>query len=106
MPNSYGHAKDFFDGNVPDGAKNKQRNLTQYKNLSSSKPKVNDLLVFSGTTFNKFGHIAIISEVTENSIEVIQQNVGTKTRASFKLTHNKAKWNIVNRQVLGWLRKE
>jgi len=106
MPNSYGHAKDFFNNSIKDGAINKQRNLTQYKNPSSSKPRVNDLVVFSGTTFNKFGHVAIISEATENSIEVIQQNVGAKTRASFKLKKNGVKWRIESEQGLGWLRKE
>jgi len=105
MPNSYGHAKDFFNGSVKDGGINKQRNLTQYKNSSASKPKVNDLVIFAGSKFNKYGHVAIISKVTENSIEIVQQNVGTATRASFKLNNLNSKWNIANDKVLGWLRK-
>ena len=32
MPDSYGHAKDFFDPDVKDGQKNEQRNLFQYTN--------------------------------------------------------------------------
>lgn len=34
MPDTYGHAKDFFDSSLKDGEKNKQRNLIQYLNPS------------------------------------------------------------------------
>ena len=54
MPNSYGHAKDFFDPRLHDGQKNMDRNLIQYSNESGSKPKVDDLLIFSGTRFNSY----------------------------------------------------
>ena len=64
MPDSYGNAKDFFDKSLKDGQKNKQRNLIQYTNYSQTTPKVNDLLIFEGTTFNKYGHVVIISKVT------------------------------------------
>ena len=76
MPDSWGHAKSFFDSNVKDGKLNSTRNLTQYSNPSKSKPKVSDLIIFDGTTFNSYGHVAIISNVTDNSIEIIQQNPG------------------------------
>lgn len=87
MPNSYGHAKDLFNQNLSDGQKSTRRNLTQYTNPSRSKPKVNDLLVYRGTAFNQYGHVAIVSEVTENNIEVIQQNPGPygKSRVKFSI---------------------
>lgn len=69
MPDSYGHAKDFFDKSLKDGQKNKRRNLTQYSNPSRTKPKVNDLIVFEGTSFNKYGHVAIISKVTDKKLK-------------------------------------
>ena len=108
MPESYGHAKDFFDKNIEDGALNKKRGLNQYKNLSKAKPKVNDLLIFSGTVFNKFGHVAIISKVTKDEIEIIQQNAGsaTNSRETFPLIRKAEKWSIDNYRILGWLRKE
>ena len=108
MPDSYGHAKDFFNHSVKDGKKNKQRNLIQYTNSSKSKPKANDLLVFDATPFNKYGHVAIISMVTENTVEIIQQNPGPKgkSRESFKLSKENDRWVIQNKRVLGWLRKE
>ncbi|MDQ7917393.1 CHAP domain-containing protein [Mesonia sp. MT50] len=108
MPNSYGHAKDFFVKGLADGKMMKHRNLIQYTNPSSSKPKGNDLLVFDGHTFNKFGHVAIISKVTENKIEIIQQNPGaySKSRENFTLENKKEKWKIQNKRVLGWLRKK
>ncbi|MBX7183048.1 MAG: CHAP domain-containing protein, partial [Bacteroidia bacterium] len=69
MPDSYGHAKDFFDNTLKDGQKSKKRDLTQYTNPSNTKPKVDDLLIFDGTTFNKYGHVAIVSNVTEKELE-------------------------------------
>lgn len=108
MPESYGHAKDFFDKNIKDGAFNKRRGLNQYTNSSKAKPKVNDLLIFSGTVFNKFGHVAIISKVKEDEIEIIQQNAGSSTnsRETFSIERKKSKWTIDNYRILGWLRKE
>ncbi|MFV0530661.1 MAG: CHAP domain-containing protein [Flavobacteriales bacterium] len=107
MPDSYGHAKDFFDSNLKDGEINKQRNLTQFTNPSKSKPKVNDLVVYSGTILNKYGHVSIISKVTENEIEIIQQNPGSfgKSRERFDLAKEVGKWEIKNNRILGWLRK-
>jgi surface antigen len=108
MPDSYGHAKDFFNSKIKDGAFNKSRGLNQYSNQSKSKPKVNDLIIFSGTVYNKFGHVAIISKVSDDQIEIVQQNAGsaTNTRETFSLIKNKSKWEIANYGVLGWLRKE
>ena len=108
MPDSYGHAKDFFDNSIEDGHLNKKRNLTQYSNPSQSKPKVDDLLIFDGTTFNKYGHVAIVSNVMDNEIEIIQQNPGPfrKSRETFPLDNKDGKWEIKYNQILGWLRKE
>lgn len=108
MPNSYGHAKDFFDSRLADGKNNVDRNLKQYTNGSSTKPRVNDLLIFKATEFNSYGHVAIISAVSKNEIEIIQQNAGafSSSRENFKLLNRNGKWNIQNKQVLGWLRKE
>ena len=108
MPDSYGHAKDFFDKTLIDGQKNKQRDLTQYTNPSQTKPNVDDLLIFDATISNKYGHVAIISKVTENEIEIIQQNPGpfTKSRVNIPLENINGKWNINNKRILGWLRKE
>lgn len=107
MPNSYGHAKDFFNPNIKDGKLNKQRNLIQYTNPSSSKPKVDDLLVYSGTIFNTYGHVSIISQVSDNSIEIIQQNPGPggASRLQFNLKNENGLWKIENHQIMGWLRK-
>ncbi|NOS93771.1 MAG: CHAP domain-containing protein [Cyclobacteriaceae bacterium] len=108
MPDSYGHAKDFFDPAIADGKKSKKRNLIQYSNPSKTKPKVNDLLIFDGTIYNQYGHVAIISGVTENEIEIIQQNPGPSgsSRANFAIEKKDDKWVVINSSVLGWLRKE
>ncbi|PID64097.1 MAG: CHAP domain-containing protein [Gammaproteobacteria bacterium] len=106
MPDSYGHAKDFFNPRLKDGERNTQRDLIQYTNPSRSKPQVNDLVVYSGTLGNRYGHVAIISAVSDNQIEVVQQNVGLKTRDSFALKREQGRWRIDNSRILGWLRKD
>ena len=108
MRDSYGNAKDFFDKSLKDGQKNKQRNLIQYTNLSQTKPKVSDILIFDGTVFNKYGHVAIISKVETDKIEIIQQNPGPhgKSRKMYSLNFENNKWIIKNDRILGWLRKE
>ncbi|KOY88064.1 amidase [bacterium 336/3] len=108
MPDSYGHAKDFFNKKLKDGTFNKQRNLIQYTNPSKIKPKVNDLVVFAPTTFNQYGHVAIVSNVKNDELEIIQQNAGTwgNSREAFKLSQDQRKWQIHHKNLLGWLRKE
>jgi surface antigen len=103
MPDAYGDAKDFYKKSVGDGEENKSRNLLQYKNPSIAKPAVGDLVVFNGTSYNKYGHVAIISDVRKYRIEVIQQNK-SKSRESFFMIKRKGKWHIMNKRILGWLR--
>ena len=106
MPDSYGHAKDFFNEEIPDGQLNKQRNLIQYRNGGVTQPFVDDLVVFAPTVFNSYGHVAIVSGVTENEIEIIQQNPGPfgKSREKFALVKTANGWKIANERILGWLR--
>jgi surface antigen len=108
MPNTYGNAKDFFNASLRDGQLNKDRNLIQYKNGSKTKPKVGDLLVFGAVTFNKYGHVAIVSKASDTEIEMIQQNPGptASSRVSYKVTKKNSKWYIDRSDLLGWLRKE
>lgn len=108
MPDSYGHAKDFYNATISDGALNKKRNLIQYKNPSISKPKADDLLIFDGNVFNPYGHVVIISKVTDKNIEIVQQNPGPlgNSRATISLTQESGKWRIGDSEALGWLRKE
>ncbi|SFC47365.1 CHAP domain-containing protein [Clostridium uliginosum] len=104
MPNVYGNAKDFFDEDIENGHLNEKRGLVQYKNGEDEKPKVDDLLVFTDTTY---GHVVIISEVGDNYIEVIQQNMGESSRDIFDLECKNGKYYIGGkREPAGWLRKE
>ncbi len=104
MPNSYGNAKDFFDSTVADGALNAARGLMQFTNNSAAKPAPDDLLIIDGSRVNPFGHVAIISRVSDGEVEVIQQNTGS-TRNTYDLDMIDGKWGIVSGRVLGWLRK-
>ena len=108
MPHSYGHAKDFFDKSLNDGELNKPRNLIQYRNPGKSKPMVGDIVVYDGNNFNPYGHVAIVSEVRKNFIEIIQQNTGPigKSRATIRLSQIGGNWILEDKALLGWLRKE
>ncbi len=108
MPDSYGHAKDFFDKSIDDGKINPKRDLIQFTNPSADKPKENDLIVFGATNFNPYGHVAIISKVDDNKIEIIQQNPGPNapSRVQYKLIYKDNKWKLNNEKTLGWLRKK
>ena len=107
MPDSYGHAKDFFDKSIADGQLNPKRNLLQFTNPGRSQPQVNDLLVFSATLFNRYGHVAIVSKVSDTEIEIIQQNPGKfkPSRKTIPLTRPSGQWKIGESRIMGWLRK-
>lgn len=107
MPDSYGHALSYYDVEIEDGKLNPKRALIQYKNGGSFKPQVGDLIVFDGNSFNPYGHVAIISEVRENEIEMIQQNPGptAPSRETIKLKTSEGKFRIGRSDCLGWLRK-
>lgn len=105
MPNSYGHAKDFFNRQLSDISYNKARALTQYNNGSSGKPRKNDLIVFAPTANNSFGHVAIVSKVEDNKLQIVQQNAGrgNPTREYIDMHFTNGKW-YVGKGTLGWLR--
>ncbi len=99
MPETYGHAKDFFDGRVADGALNSARGLTQYTNPGASKPQTGDILVLKGG----YGHVGIVTSVENKKLEIIQQNT-FKSRRTFKLIESEGRWMVDNDRVAGWLR--
>ncbi|MGC4118698.1 MAG: CHAP domain-containing protein [Myxococcales bacterium] len=103
MPDGWGHAKSFFDESVADGDCNKARGLVQYINGSSSAPHPDDLMVFDGS----FGHVAIVTDVSEDSVEVIQQNVPGETRQKLDLERADGRFTITGPwRPAGWLRKQ
>ncbi len=104
MPDTFGNAKDFLDNRVPSGKLNHRRGLLQYRNGSIDKPQVDDLLVF---TYGQYGHVAIISKVGDDFIEVVQQNVEGHTRQVLPLSIKSGRYNIGDgTQPVGWLRLE
>lgn len=106
MPDSYGHAREFYSSKFKDGELNTKRNLLQFKNGSLSKPKIKDLIVFDGHEFNPYGHVAIVSKVGDDFIEIIQQNPGpdASSRDRFELYQKGNKWYVSDELTLGWLR--
>ncbi|MFM7710968.1 MAG: CHAP domain-containing protein [Ferruginibacter sp.] len=107
MPDSYGHACDFFDASLMDGQQNSRRALMQFSNPSTCKPQVGDIIVFNKTTSNPYGHVAIVSAINDNVLELIQQNAGPrgKSRVRLPLVCQRGQWFLKQDHVLGWLRK-
>ena len=106
MPDSYGHAKDFYNPTLKDGEYNTKRDLIQFSNPSLVKTHLGDIIVFKPFIFNSYGHVAIISDIQEDSIEIIQQNVWKKTREKIKLNYENGRWVIDSKRVVGRLSKE
>lgn len=104
MPNSYGHAKEFYNKDLGGRGFNKERGLQQYANGGKSMPMKGDLVVFGGKDTNIFGHVGIISKVRNDHIEIIQQNVAKHTRAQYGLKHHNGHYYIDDADILGWLR--
>lgn len=99
MPDGWGHAKSFYDPDVADGKLNKKRGLLQYKNGGNGQPRPDDLVVFTQGTY---GHVAIVTEVGPDYVELIQQNVFLKTRKQLGLQDGKI---IGGNAPAGWLRQ-
>lgn len=106
MPNAYGHARDFFDPALGDGAWNARRGMLQYSNGSGTKPRPDDLLVFAPSLLNRYGHVAVIAAAGAASVEVAQQNPGPfgHSREAFSVAYREGKWFIEGSRILGWLR--
>lgn len=103
MPDGWGHAKSFFDESVPDGGCNRTRGLLQYGNGSRTPPRPDDILVFNE---GSLGHVAIVTEVRADSLEVIQQNVPGSTREEFEFREEDGHiWIRSPYRPAGWLRR-
>lgn len=102
MTDGFGHAKDYFNPEVEHGKLNKQRGLLQFYNGRDEKPQPDDLLVYGG----KYGHVAIVTRVSDGEVEVIQQNIFMHPRETFPLIFNNGTYTIGDKKKPeGWLRK-
>ncbi|MDP3847708.1 MAG: CHAP domain-containing protein [Pseudomonas sp.] len=106
MPDTFGHAKDFFDSLLADSELNSKRAMRQFTNGSAEQPQPDDLLVFGPWLFNRYGHVAIIARIDAASIEIAQQNPGPygSSREHLPLVQREGRWFIEHPRVLGWLR--
>lgn len=106
MPDAYGHAKDFFDASLADGARNVRRDLLQFRNGGQSQPQADDLLVFGPSLLNRYGHVAIVSAVSSGHVEIVQQNPGPfgSSRETIPLQFKDGHYWLQNQRILGWLR--
>lgn len=77
-----------------------------FSNGGLDQPQPEDLLVFGPSLFNRYGHVAIIAQVGQASIEIAQQNPGPygSSREHLPLAQHQGRWSIDHPRVLGWLR--
>lgn len=108
MPDTYGHAKDFFKPGIINGDYNRERGLSQYINGAGHKPMPNDLVVYGPNRYNPYGHVAIVDYVSADRVHIVQQNPGPNnpSRTSYALEKVNDRWKIMHTDVLGWLRKD
>lgn len=100
MPDTYGHAKHFFNRDLRGGDFNPQRNLYQFINGGVFKPEADDIVVYDG---DDYGHVAIITEVGEDYLMLIQQNVGIASRHKIPFAKHDNHYYIMNKNVIGFL---
>lgn len=102
MPDAMGHARSFFDETLSDSGLNPRRGLIQSHNGSTERPRPDDLLVFTDT---KYGHVGIVTESGDSTVEIIQQNILGHTRQRLFLTVTNGHYFITSpRKPAGWLR--
>ena len=106
MPDVYGNAIDFYDSSLDHNSYNADRDMYQYQNNNTVAPRVNDMIVIDATSSNPYGHVAIIIEVTNDSITIIQQNTGYQSRSKLLLSFDGTNYLVTHPyyEVLGWLR--
>ena len=95
MPNRYGHASDYFRSAISSGSMNSERNLLQYHN-GDIRPHKDDILVWAGA----YGHVAIVTNVTDTTVSTIAQNVGEHCTEVLSLNEN-----TISGGCVGFLRK-
>lgn len=105
MPRPTGNARDYFDPKVADGALNPARGLLQYRNGSKQGPQTEDILLYGPWPGNPYGHMAIVSAVNADSIEIIQQNPGPAghSRRVYPLRWSESGVRVEQPRVVGWL---
>lgn len=106
MPDPWGHALDFFSPRLKEGKYCERRGLNQYHNGMGMKPAKGDLIIFNRTAGNPYGHVAIVSAVSDGEIEIVQQNPGPgkPSRINIPLVEKDGKCKVDSPRVLGWLR--
>lgn len=100
MPDGMGHAKSFYDPVVAHGALNASRGLIQFVNGGTEPPRPDDLLVLAGFGY---GHVAIVSKVSDSGIEVVQQNIYGYPRQTHALKRTLDGGYAID-SAFGWLR--
>lgn len=97
--------KELYNHNLKDGEFNELAMLTQYSNPSNHPIKEGDILVFKPNFYNSDGHVAIISKVSGDKLEIVQQNCWKSTRKELKLESRENKWYIADEKVIGRLER-
>ncbi len=91
-----------WTGNAGDYWENKKAVLQRFPNGGSVPPQVDDILVWGSGPGRHYGHVAIISAVSEQSVTVAEQN--WHAAQAFR-TLSRRGTTISGEGILGWMRK-
>ena len=83
--------------------------LDAYSNNGSVAPRVEDIMVFRGGE-EGYGHVAIVTEVDDNVVRLIEQNWGSNAVGTLRFSRSSNGNYIVedrssSYETIGWLRK-
>jgi len=106
---AFGVESELWRGNAVDYYSNAEKyGFVKYKNGESNiPPSPDDILVFSSPT-SVYGHVAIVTAVSSNTVSIIEQNWSRTGTANLGLSYNNGTYTISRRGtygVLGWLRR-
>jgi surface antigen len=84
--------------------------LIRYANGGQTQPVPDDIVVFSNHEEDDTGHVAIVTNVTDTEVTIIEQNWSVTGTATLELKEENGTYTVTRPQsayvVLGWLRRE
>jgi hypothetical protein len=98
-PGAYDIWEGIADKKDVGGWNDYRQHFVAYEN-GTTRPKPDDMLLYDRTRGSGWGHIAIIAEVYDNAVVILEQNSGWDTRKVLPLIENR----IIDRGVKGVVR--
>jgi glutathionylspermidine amidase/synthetase len=98
------NAYELFDlSTMFDVDTNQSVSCSSYKNSTFKRPNVGSLLIWDKNyDLNGTGHVAVITNVFDHSVQIIEQNNSTSCR-TIPLVYSNGRFTIDEPHILGWI---